>query len=236
MDKQTLSIGIRAGNCEDTIEDCIKQVLYFADEVVVVYDPKSTDNTETILTELQMKDDRIKILVRKWNRGSGAKHYLLKNCTKDWILFLDADEIISDNAFKIKEEYIQNPKVDAYSIQGHHFIFSFATEDATFPKHYWENRLVRNKPTLYFNKGKHHEILQGIKEKGTVIDDIRIFHLGYIKHLDKIAKQFNRDMQDLEIHTPEFLNQWKDWHMKGTYPVKKYNGDYPSILKRRFKL
>ncbi len=236
----TLSTVILAGNEEDWIKECVESVIYFSDEVIVIVDSKSRDNTIKILDEIQENNHKVKVFLRRWIRGSEMRQFGLQQCTEDWILFLDADEILSDNAFLLKE-YIKkgdNAGIESFSIKGHHFIFSLGLEDFTLPEHFWANRLVKRTPKIHFPKQKYHGVIQGLKGAAGAIVDVRVFHMGYVRHLSKVMKKHEEDMKTQEIHSPEFLKQWKDWHLKGTYPTKPFQewDKFPSILKEKFKL
>lgn len=85
-----LSVLILAKNEERNIEDCINSVK-FADEVLVI-DDGSTDNTKKIAESLGAR-----VVQRSMNGDWGGQQtFAIKEAQNPWVLFLDADERISE--------------------------------------------------------------------------------------------------------------------------------------------
>lgn len=72
------------------IEKCIESVS-FADEIVVV-DSFSTDGTFEYLKD----HPKVKVIQNPFENFTAQKSFALKQATNDWVLFLDADEIVSN--------------------------------------------------------------------------------------------------------------------------------------------
>ena len=68
--------------------------LYFTDEIVVVLD-RSVDKTKTICKRYTNK-----IFCGKWKCEGQRRNFGIKKCSSEWILEIDADEIISENLKK----------------------------------------------------------------------------------------------------------------------------------------
>ncbi len=84
-----ISAVIIAGNEETKIAKAIKSVLW-ADEVIVV-DSESTDLTREIAESLGCR-----VLIRKWTGFADQKQFGVDSARNDWILSLDADEMVSE--------------------------------------------------------------------------------------------------------------------------------------------
>jgi glycosyltransferase involved in cell wall biosynthesis len=84
-------------NEEKKIAEAIKSVV-FADEIIVV-DSESTDKTCEIAKSLGAK-----IITQKWLGFSKQKQFAADSAAFDWILSLDADEVIS---YELREEILQ---------------------------------------------------------------------------------------------------------------------------------
>ncbi len=89
-----LSVIIITKNEQDWIENCLKSV-EFADQIVVV-DCGSKDKT----LEICQKYD-VEIFSHNWESFSKQKNFALLKVTGDWVLFIDADERISQ---ELKQE------------------------------------------------------------------------------------------------------------------------------------
>jgi len=76
------------------IENCLKSV-DFADEIIVV-DSYSTDGTYEYLTA----QPKVKVIQHPFKNYTAQKAYTLAQATHDWVLFVDADEVVSSNLRK----------------------------------------------------------------------------------------------------------------------------------------
>ncbi|OVE73838.1 hypothetical protein BVX94_02665 [bacterium B17] len=94
--REKISACITAGNEEKNIRRCLKSVSW-ADEIVVV-DSFSSDRTVEICKEFT---DRV--FKHRWLGYIGQKNLIKDLAHGPWILFIDADEEISD---KLREEII----------------------------------------------------------------------------------------------------------------------------------
>ena len=103
MNKPTISLCMITKNEENNLENCIGSVKDIVDEIIIV-DTGSTDKTKEICKKFNFKEE-IKFFDFKWNDDfSSARNESIKHATKDWILVLDADEVIDkDDLEKIKQ-------------------------------------------------------------------------------------------------------------------------------------
>src|SRR3989338_8692215 len=92
--KEKISVFVITKNEEEKIERCLKSVAW-ADEIIVL-DSYSTDKTESIAKKYTKK------FYKKEFAGYGEqKQAAINKCTNNWILEVDADEIITE---ELKEE------------------------------------------------------------------------------------------------------------------------------------
>ncbi len=230
------------GNEREFIKESICSFKDFADEIVIVLDDKSNDGTEKIIKSMKLKN--LKLIKHKWEMAK-SKQFAYEQTTKDWVLFLDGDEVLSDNASELKK-YIElaiKDDVKVIDIRSHHLMYNFLWEDSFEEIHYHKGRLFENDKNRFKITGKNHAVLTCDEnkkipvEKYRKIDKIRIFHFGYVKHLQKILDKYERDMKIKQLHTTEFLNNWLYAHLFGTYPIKTFFPvDLPKILLEKFHL
>ena len=81
-------------NEEDKIRQCLESLQDVADEIVVV-DSLSTDNTKSICEEFG-----VRFIEQKWLGYSEQKNLANDIASHDWILSIDADEVLSDELKK----------------------------------------------------------------------------------------------------------------------------------------
>ena len=97
-----LSVAIVAMNEEASIGQTLESVRW-ADEIVLV-DSGSTDRTCDTARQCGAK-----VLLKAWPGFSLQKSYAFENCTQDWILSLDADEVVTTGLAEEIQRVIGNP-------------------------------------------------------------------------------------------------------------------------------
>ena len=142
-----ISVIIPTYNEENYIEDALKSV-DFANEIIVI-DSHSQDQTVAIAERYNCT-----VISRAFDNFSNQKNEAIKHATGDWILFLDADERVTQ---KLKHEIldaVQTTTYSGYKIKFPHFYMN------RFLYHHVDTvlRLVKNN-NLKFT-GEVHEKLQ----------------------------------------------------------------------------
>lgn len=121
----TLSLCMIVKNEETFLEQCLNSVKGLVDEIIIV-DTGSTDRTKEIARRFTDK-----IFDFKWcDDFSAARNESLKHATGDWILVLDADEVIAERDYARIRNLIQNKDVDAYILTARDYFKS--SEDMTY--------------------------------------------------------------------------------------------------------
>lgn len=99
----TVSVAIAVFNEEKNIIRCLKSVYDWVDEIVVV-DGNSTDKTVNLIKKFDQKN-KIKVFIEDNPPMFHLnKQKAIERCTKDWILQLDADEVVSK---KLRQEIVR---------------------------------------------------------------------------------------------------------------------------------
>jgi glycosyltransferase involved in cell wall biosynthesis len=128
--KTTISIAIATFNEAENINRCLNAVADWADEIIVV-DGSSTDDTAKIIkkyknTKLIVTDNKPMFHINK--------QMAIDACKSDWILQLDADEVVTPS---LKEEIlktISDSKYNAYWIKRKNFFLGrFLTKGGVYP-------------------------------------------------------------------------------------------------------
>ena len=115
----TLSICSVSYNEEWIIAKTFNAIKDIADEMILV-DSGSTDQTREIAASLG-----VKVFIEDPYKGCGLqKNVAIDKCTGDWILFLDADEVVSD---ELKSEIVRithlTSAADVYKVRFQSFCF-----------------------------------------------------------------------------------------------------------------
>lgn len=181
-----LSVCMIVKNESRWIEQSLSSVMNWVDEMIVV-DTGSSDNTAEIAQSMGAN-----VYHYEWDDDfSKARNYSISKATGDWILVIDADEVISkDDANNIRT-LIENPTGDMYYL----IQTTYCEESATLgwiPNHlsvpesqgypgYLESPLVRlfkNSGEIYFNGCVHEHAQHNNKKIIGIQSLIRIHHYG----------------------------------------------------------
>ena len=172
---------------EGYIRDCLNSVKDFVDEIIVV-DTGSTDKTKEIAAEFGAKMYEI-----PWGDDfSAARNESLQHATQEWVLCLDADEVLAQkDLVKIKEliggEFSgflmdQRSYTDNHTYSGWTPCDTYAECKA---KGFFISKIVRlfKREGASFRNKVHEAVDDSILEKGWKIGDskIPIHHYGYLK-------------------------------------------------------
>lgn len=98
MYQARLTAVILTKNEEKNIKDCLEQLSFCAE--IIILDEYSTDNTKNIMEKYKVK----LVSFHNSNNFSNARNFALSQASYEWILFIDADERISED---LKNEIIE---------------------------------------------------------------------------------------------------------------------------------
>ena len=113
-----LSVVIITLNEEKNLKRCLSSVADIADDIVIA-DSYSTDKTEEIA-----KSFGARFLQRKFDGYVNQKNFVDGEAKYDYILSLDADEVVSDQLKKSIIEAKNDFKADGYTMNRFHKCFT----------------------------------------------------------------------------------------------------------------
>nr|WP_319388769.1 glycosyltransferase family 2 protein [uncultured Cohaesibacter sp.] len=191
-------------NEEDRIENAIRSVIDWVDEVIVV-DSGSTDGTTERAQALGAK-----VFFNAWPGYGLQKRFSEDLCRNDWLLNIDADEVItSELQDKIKSIFFDEPSADIYKIE---ILDVFAHEDR--PKKwahgYWQYRLYK-KSKGRFSESTVHDTVRPSENARIAKLDEKIAHYS-IRSIQWSVEKMNRysDMQrDDILARGRNISQWR---------------------------
>lgn len=194
----TLSLCMITKNEEEWLEKCLESCKDFVDEIIVA-DTGSTDRTKEIAGKYSCN-----IFDVEWRDDfSAARNESIKHATKEWIIYLDADEIISVKDWKKLKELLKSKDSDAYLLHQRNYtfdknLFGWQPNDE-YPECKGSGffispitRVFRNNKSYSFIYKVHETVDRSILDKKDAIKNskIPIHHYGYLKdHMFIVEKR-----------------------------------------------
>jgi len=248
---KNLSVLLIINNEENQLDDCLKQIQFFADEIVIVLD-KCTDGSKKIAQKFTDK-----IFSGSWEIEGDRRNFGITKCRYKWILEIDADERVSKLLGEEIFELVKTSNCEWHPINVKNFIGNKVV------KFGWGAYFGKSTYAGLFRKGKkkwgkqrvHPKImLEG--KKGSVLTN-RLDHYycksisDLIKKLDNyssarakdISENINQDETIIKNIRRLFSRFWKCYVLRKGYKEKQIGmiiafiaALYPIISYLKFKL
>ncbi|WP_348825250.1 glycosyltransferase family 2 protein [Flavobacterium aestuarii] len=201
---QKLSVLIITLNEEKHLKALLSD-LSFADEIVIV-DSFSTDRTEIIAKSFP----KVKFIQNKFENFSVQRNFAISQAKNDWILFLDADEVLTPELKQEIIETLQNNKT--YSAYFFERIFMFENSVLKYSGNQTDKifRLFDKKSARYDEKRLVHEKLIVDGKIGSLKN--KLIHYSYSSYHDYKEKiifygKFKAQEKFLKKAKPSFILQ-----------------------------
>ncbi|WP_457621850.1 glycosyltransferase family 2 protein [Persephonella sp.] len=220
MERLPLTVALISYNEEDRIEDVLKAVKDIASEIIVL-DSGSTDRTVEIAKEYGAK-----VYIEDWKGYREQKNSLIKKCSQEWILFLDCDEVPSEELKRSIIRELKNPTADGYFINRKTIYLGKILNYAFQPD--WKLRLVKRSANPRWEGGNIHEYLvidgKVLKIKGD------LFHYSFRSIYDHFSKVLNYS----RLSADDMYRRGKKFHIHNLLinPVSAFTKVY--LVKRGF--
>lgn len=107
-DRPKLTVIVMTKNEEENITDCLRSLEGWPDEILVV-DDESTDQTR-VLAERYAR-----VEAHKWDNEGVHRNWCIHAAKNDWIMFMDADEMITKELREEITEELKKGEFDSYS-------------------------------------------------------------------------------------------------------------------------
>lgn len=216
----------------------IRSLLPLCDEVIVNV-PQSTD--DTLAAVRAIGDPKIRVVETAWDEtqrraGLALSHHTnlaLAECTGDWCVYIQADEVLHEDSVPAMRTAMQRtdaePSVQGLLVNYTHFYGSYWTCVYSFGWYYREVRVVRRDPRIR-SVGDAQGFRYKDGEKLQVKDSAgRYFHYGFalepsVMHRKKenLVSLYGKDpdRQGRPNRPPSFYDDdQKVRPFKGTHPV-----------------
>lgn len=205
-----ISVVINTFNEEKNIKKTIES-LNWAEEIVVV-DDGSTDRTYEIIAKLKREKPNLRIFR---HRSAGyvepARNFAISKASNEWILILDADEVLPESLVKrLAEITAEMKRIDFVRIPRKNLIFGYWMQASMW----WPDYNVR-----FFKKGKVtwlNKIHRPPETTGESLDlpaeeKYAIIHQNYVTISQFLARMDRyTTIQARELKQEGYKFEWKD--------------------------
>ena len=194
-----ISIIIPVFNVEDYIErafnSLLNQTIGFENLEVIFIDDKSTDSSPKIIKTYSNQYDNVKSIFLNENSGAGGKprNIGMAHATTDYLMFLDSDDILMEDACKTLYDEIIAENVDIVS--GVHTWDGINPSDGL-----WESILTNPHDDFQTRQNKTKELLKNFPLKINSIHDCESV-IGDFAFQPKIYKK--SFLENNSIHFPK---------------------------------
>ena len=194
-EKTTISLCMIVKNEEPFLEKCLNSVKNLVHEIIIV-DTGSTDKTKEIARKFT---DKVFDFV--WcDNFSAARNESLKHATGDWILVLDADEVIAEHDFDLIKKAILNKNFNGYILHQLNYTNDSHPRAVKVNVPNFKNaiispitRLFRNSKEIYFDFFVHESVDPSLMKSNSKVSElsVAIHHYGQLKQ-----EVFNRQKEE----------------------------------------
>ncbi len=207
----TISVVYIVKNERDYIIKSLLSILDLADEIIIV-DTGSEDNTLDLIKK--MCDKKIKIFTFNWcDDFSKARNFANAKATCDWIMILDADEIVRKNDnLKFYLTYLRI--FDDFENTA--FNFKVIRDEEV----YKTSKLIRNTNTLTY-KGRVHETFFSLNNSVSYAN-LNVEVLGIRRGSQKKTNYYNKLLLKTIIDFPK-EGRWYYLYLRDNIENMNYN-------------
>lgn len=205
-DKANLSVAIITYNEDWIIEKTLSALDTWVDQIVVV-DSFSTDNTPNILEMFNAT-----VFQKKWEGYSKQKNFAISKCTGDWILVLDADEVLNDGLKNEILETIKKPgSYKGFKVKRKFYIGKrWIRYGGYYPD--YQLRLFKNNLNAHYKQREVHESIEldgEIDYLNNPLDHYAYKNVNdYKKALKKYAELASKEIKNRKFYVPLLRALW----------------------------
>jgi glycosyltransferase involved in cell wall biosynthesis len=197
----TLSLCMIVKDEEEMLPRCLAAVRDAVDEIIVV-DTGSSDRTREIALGFGAR-----VLDVPWTGSFGdARNASFEAATGDWVMYLDADEVLVEGeAQKLRELCGRTWREAFYLVETNH---TGHLEDGT-AVHHNALRVFRNRPEYRFEGRIHEQIAQHLPvflPERIELTDVRVEHFGYLGVVRDAREKSRRNLELLQRQAAEGLD------------------------------
>lgn len=228
---------------EDCLLSAIKSVHGLMDDLIVV-DTGSTDRTPQMALSAGAKLFHV-----AWTKDfSVARNFALQQASTDWILVLDADEVLESIDPETFTALLSDDQIEGYYLRIKNILDSNRPESSDQVV-----RLFRNIPSYRFEGTIHEQVAPSILRinngNGLTTAPLTILHFGYLKSRLQAKEKYTRNSEiiklgltqtpdnpfllyclGLEYYQQDFISEGLDQLSKALVNMSGHEGYFEDVL------
>ena len=227
----TISLCMIVKNEAAALPRCLEAARPWVDEIVVV-DTGSTDDTAPLAAQAGAR-----VIAWAWRDDfAAARNESLRHATGDWILVLDADEILTEGSGDALRHACESapPDVVGYLVK----ILCPREGDGGLVRLNWFPRLFRRVPGVAFEGVIHEQVIASLAPHGSIARSaVEVLHEGYTLTPEQMAAKTARNLALLQrqIHDePGYAPGW--FQLAETYVLMDRMDDAIDAYRRCLRL
>ncbi|AGK56319.1 family 2 glycosyl transferase [Hyphomicrobium denitrificans 1NES1] len=179
MSRLPVSCFIIAKNEADRIERTIRSVESWVYEVVVVVDSSSTDDTIAVAQSANAR-----VISQPWRGFGGQKRFAEEQCHNEWVLNLDADEVVPPELQDRISELFRSgvPEHAAYGMPVR-IIYPGRTKPRIWARDHWCVRLYNRKIVRFRDSSIHDAVVTDGHVVGCINAPIHHYSIRSFDHM-----------------------------------------------------
>ena len=241
-------------NYDFPVVESIKSVLPIVDEFVIALG-NSDDKTDELISSI--KSDKIKIIHTQWDscryniKGmiyANQTDIALQACTGDWFIYLQADEVLHEDALPIIREacnkYIDDKNVDGFLLRYIHLYGDYEhyidARHFGYPK---EIRIVRRQPDIHswrdaqsfriipnFNYKDYGQTEGTQKLRCILLKNAYIFHYGWCRDPRKMG---GKQAEQILLSDGVSAQKVALYNYGNISAFPMFHGKHPAVMQER---
>jgi len=208
-----LSVVLITFNEGHHIAQCLEAAQVVSDEIVVI-DSGSTDNTVDVC-----KSYGARVFTNPWCGYSEQKNFGNAQASFDWILSLDADEVLNSDLIRSILIWKRNPRAASFKRMTN-YCGTFIKHGGWYPD--VKVRLFNKQETNW--EGTIHEVLRGLSKENTFLLEGDCLHYSYYS----VEQHYAQAEKFTTIQAADLFQQGKKspWYKRVFSPIAKFVVDY----------
>jgi len=202
---------------EKSLKSCLNNVREYVDEIIIV-DTGSKDKTKDIAKKFTKN-----VYDYKWcDDFSKARNFSISKASNDWILILDADEMVKSFNIEEVKEFMNNDNLRVGKIK---IVNIIDGQKNSMKSTEWVSRFF-NKNEFYYEGMIHEQLIHKLKKQHKIKKiGIEVEHLGYIQETVEGKNKIQRNKDLISKAIKENLRDPYLYYQLGKtyYMAEEYN-------------